>query len=355
MAAWKRLKNTDEEPPVEPAPPALRQVKMEDTTPEGGVDVLQSNPDVLIAREELSGWLGSFDAYSSKGRASKDSEFWLKLHDGRGGLINRATKQPKYYPASCVCLTGTCQPDVFKAAVKGEHSVNGLLARFLPCLPPRIQKSWTDEGIDPELEDVWAKVIHKIWTLVPATNEQGKDRPLVMKATPEATRIYSQHYNVHNSDAMCIEGPLASAWSKLEETPIRLAIIFQIAWWACGEEKTFPDEINAKSIERGITVAKWFASEAKRVHAMLSEHDEDSILRKLAELIVSIGGTTTPRDLTRNPKKFKSTEEATKALDELVKAGYGEWQTATHTSGKGRPKSVFVITDPPEGETEGVI
>jgi len=69
MAKWKRDKKAADDPPEKPDPPQAERLLVSDTTVEALAPILLANPrGVLMARDELAGWTGSFDRYAgSKG------------------------------------------------------------------------------------------------------------------------------------------------------------------------------------------------------------------------------------------------------------------------------------------------
>ena len=72
MAAWKRDKNATDDPPEKPDPPQAERFIVSDTTVEALAPILLANPrGLLLARDELAGWIGSFDRYAGKGKAAR--------------------------------------------------------------------------------------------------------------------------------------------------------------------------------------------------------------------------------------------------------------------------------------------
>jgi putative DNA primase/helicase len=70
---------------VEPAEPVRRRTLVQDCTPEAMGAILEGNPQgTLHFRDELAGWLTSFERYSPGGR-----EFWLEAYGGRPFVIDR--------------------------------------------------------------------------------------------------------------------------------------------------------------------------------------------------------------------------------------------------------------------------
>src|SRR4051812_2013644 len=73
----------------EPAKPPVRQFIIEDATIEAVGEVLRDNRrGLLVACDELDLWFQSMTRYGGKsGRCDRAS--WLKLHQGRGLILNR--------------------------------------------------------------------------------------------------------------------------------------------------------------------------------------------------------------------------------------------------------------------------
>src|SRR5262249_51488650 len=70
MAAWKRDQHAASDPPEKPDAPQAERFIVSDTTVEALAPLLLANPrGLLLARDELAGWIGSFDRYAGKGRA----------------------------------------------------------------------------------------------------------------------------------------------------------------------------------------------------------------------------------------------------------------------------------------------
>ena len=71
-------------------------------------------------REELSGWLGSFNAY--RGGRGGDEAHWLEAFGSRQMLVDRKTGHPKTINVrrAALSITGTIQPGVLRRALGTE-------------------------------------------------------------------------------------------------------------------------------------------------------------------------------------------------------------------------------------------
>jgi hypothetical protein len=94
----------------------------------------------------------------------------------------------------------------------------------------------------------------------------------------------------------------------------------------------------------GITLAKWFKHEARRVYAILDESDAERDERRLVDWIGRKGGTVTPREVQQGCRWLKEPGAAEAALGELVKCGRGTWHDVPTTAKGGRPARAFVLS-----------
>jgi hypothetical protein len=104
-----------------------------DTTPEAlGLLMQQHQEGLLLHRDELAGWLNSFNRYAS-GKGG-ERELWLQAYDGREHTIDRAKNPvPIFIPHLSVGILGSIQPD--KLAIVMDGPDDGLTSRFMWCWP----------------------------------------------------------------------------------------------------------------------------------------------------------------------------------------------------------------------------
>ena len=86
---------------------------------------------LLIARDELSGWLSNMDRPGQEG----DRSFYLESWNGTGGYtFDRIARGSLFIKALCLSICGGIQPGKFKAYVKqaidGDAGADGLLQRM---------------------------------------------------------------------------------------------------------------------------------------------------------------------------------------------------------------------------------
>jgi hypothetical protein len=321
-----------------------------DTTVEALAPILLANPrGVLLARDELAGWIGSFDRYAGKGKAGADEANWLTMFGGESIVVDRKTGVPRtiHVPQASVGVTGGIQPGILRRVLGAEHRDSGLAARLLVAFPPRKAKRWTDADIDPAAEAGLARLFDRLHDLQPTQSDDGGDRPVLVRLTPGAKAAWTAYYDAHAEEHADLTGDLSAAWSKLEEYAARLALVVHFARWAANDPGLAnANLVDADSMNAGITLAKWCKNEARRVYTMLDEPTSARDVRRLVEWIERKGGSVTARDVQQGCRWLKEPGTAEAALNGLAKAGRGAWQDAPTAAKGGRPSRVFVLSTP---------
>ena len=342
------------EKPQKPEEPRPRHCVCNDVTIEALAGILQYEPrGVLLECDELGTWFGSFDRYRQKA-AAHDAPRWLSMFHAGPLKVDRRTGEPKvlYVPRASVSITGAMTLDAFRCAIGKEHRKNGLLARLLVVYPPRPKKRWTEAETPPELEERIDKLFGKLYDLKPASGDETKMTPQIVTLSDEAKRLWVEFYNEHNEEQFELVGDLAAAWSKLEGYAARLALVVHCVRSA-EDTSIDPLKLDAESMRAGIALARWFANETKRVYPLLDESPEEQDWRRLVELIEHKGGAVTVREIQRTSRLFRTAEEAEAALNALVEAGWGVWETPAGGDRGGRPSRIFRLsTKPPSAPTK---
>jgi hypothetical protein len=350
MAAWKRDKKTDSDPPERPDEPQAERFVVSDTTVEALAPILLANfRGVLLARDELAGWIGSFDRYAGKGKAGSDSANWLSMFSAENVIVDRKCGVPKtiLVPQAAICVCGGIQPAILRRALSAEHRESGLAARLLLTCPPRKPKRWTEADIDPAAEASLAQLFDRLYELRPTAGGDREPRPVVVRLSPDAKAAWKVYYDSHAVEQVDLNGDMAAAWSKLEEYAARLALVVHFTRWAAGDPSlTKVDTLDVSSMNAGIVLAKWFKHEAKRIYAMLDESDAERDHRRLVEWISHKGGTVTAREVQQGCRWLKEPGAAETALEEVAKAGRGSWQDMSTTAKGGRPLRAFLLSTP---------
>jgi hypothetical protein len=340
--------NTTSQPSSEePQEPSSETFLVDDITIEALAPILVENPrGVLLAVSELQGWLGGFDRYANKGRASRDMANWLRLFDAEPIIVDRKTGTPRKIrvPEAVVSIIGGIQPGILRRIVGTEYREGGLAARLLLAYPPSRPKQWKRQKTGPQTEAAWNRLVRTLYAVQAGTDDKGRFCPLVVKLRPEAEHVWEQFYNAHAIEQADLTGDLAAAWAKLEQYAARLALIVHYIRWAAGQVR---DELllDGQSMEAGIRLAEWFKHEARRVYATLDETHLERERRELVQWIERRGGTVTAREVQRGYWPLRGPGAAEAALEGLVKAGLGCWEHSPPGQ-RGQPTRFFRLAVP---------
>jgi len=349
LADWKRAKSASRgDPPEQPDEPIAQRYVVSDATMEALADRLQYAPrGLLLARDELAGWLTSFNQYkSSKGG---DVAHWLTLYNAKPLRVDRKTGDRKttFVPVASVTIAGGIQPETLRRALGQEHFENGLAARLLLVYPPKRPRKWTEATVNAKTKRQLAFVFEQLLTIdfecasAPARPPRPKDLAL----TPAAKAIWIDFYNRHGGEQADLTGKDAALWSKLEGTAPRLALIIQLV------REPSSDEVDEVSMAAGIRLADWFGAEGRRIYSILSEGDDERGRRELEDYIVQRGGMVSVRDLGRGPRKYRNNADAAfAALDDLVKRDRGRWAEKPVGPQGGRPAWRFELFSHNDGD-----
>lgn len=353
LVRWKKdaaAQNDPGVPPSAPSPPVAKRLIVSDITVEALAPILLGNPrGVLVARDELAGWLGSFDAY----RAGKgcDAATWLSLHNGGSILVDRKIGGSLHVPSGLVSICGGVQPGAFVRAIGDEHRENGLLARLLLAMPPRRAKEWTESEVDRMIGFELAHLFDRLLDLRGELDEHGDPRPKPLTLDGGAKGLWVAFFNENAKATARRTGEDAAACSKIEAACARLALLFRLI---VDPHATTIDEAAMRS---AIALARWFRAEALRIYADLAGGSE---ARSLAESIVRKGNDLTAAEVSRFVRRFRGDPEtAEHAMIDLERRGFGRWFVQPSGERGGRPTRRFRVStgdggaEPPGNADDG--
>ncbi len=348
VARWevasKEWKNRGSgEPPLKPEKPEPPRLITTDATTEAIALLLSHNPrGLLLARDELSGWFGSHNAY--RGGHGSDVPYWLQMHRGKSLTIDRKTdKKLIHCDHAAVSICGTIQPRILRRVLTQEHFEAGLAARLLLAMPPGRPKRWTDSELSEDAELVYDHIIGRLLSLQHNTGHDGAVIPADIQFTSEARQAFIGFYDRHGlRQDTTQEDDLAAAFAKLEAVAARLALIFHCIHWA-NDDLDDPDFIGMEDITAAIAITEWFINETRRVYQLFGEDEGTVEASELIDWIIRRGGEVTARDLQMNNRRYRPSDAAVPALDNLEQRGWGQWEYDKPDSAGGRPSRRFVV------------
>jgi hypothetical protein len=194
--ALARYTEKKEVPP--PQPPQLETYWIGDATIEAVQDRLATNPRGLLQkRDELSGWLGSFDRYNNGNELPQ----WLEFHSGNAVRTDRKGAKPLYVPRGLVSVTGTIQQPVLQKQLSGtgddaENYNNGLAARFLMAMPTEQLRCWREETVPPQFRKLFRDLFASLLALRPNIDQEtGRREPILLTWVAPAKEMFIAFVN----------------------------------------------------------------------------------------------------------------------------------------------------------------
>jgi hypothetical protein len=320
LAEWSHRKKADRgAPPEGGTEPTLPRCIVEDTTLQALGDVLSENPrGVLCARDELSGWVRSFDQFTGAGGA--DVARWLEIHRAGPLRVDRKADGHLYVPRAAVSICGTIQTDILPRVFGGEHQAAGLLARFLLAAPPEPSRRWA-LGRAASAPDT-SELVRRFQALRALDLPEEGEGKWTVELSSEAATMFGEWFDRHQARRQGAEpAPWRAALSKLEELPGRLALVLALASAASPAHVT---EVDGDIMRRAIALTEWFVAEGERVYGMMVETPEIRKDRELVEWVARCSKPPRVRDVVRGHARYRlegGTDAAKADLIRLVDAG----------------------------------
>ena len=342
---WRKSKG-DEPPPSRPNPPPEARHVVSDTTVESVVSQLASSPrGLLLTRDELSGWFGSFGQYK-QGHGLGEEALWIEMYGGRPVRVDRKSSGASVYaPRASVSITGGVTPTVLRRCLTPERIGSGMAARFLFIMPPEAPQLWSDASVDPNLVEEVRSVFRHLYSLTgQSETEEDGITPIDVPLSPGARAKFIEFHDALRREQPDLDDATNAAWSKFVGVAARIALVLH-----CVKDAVCPawppdQPIAEDAMAAAIAITKWFQNETRRVYAFLAEDVAARRLRLGLAVAHRRGGRATPRELQRaHPADFPDAEVAKSTLDALVGQGHGCWDRTVPGSSGGRPSEVFVL------------
>jgi hypothetical protein len=291
--------------------PRQRRLRIEDTTIEGAQEVLKDSPNgVLCLQDELSGWFGQMDKYTSHRGAAKDRGFWLQSFHGGHYALNRISRGAVLIENLSVSLLGGIQPGPMRIAA-AEAVDDGLIQRLIPVmLRPGTAGQDAPTG---ESGDAYDDLIGRLY---------GTDMlPAPLQFTDEALVIRQELAQKHLELMACeaINKKLASHIGKYDGLFARLCLL----WHAI---EVVPEMVIGEGIARRVAefMDKFMLPHAFAFYAgMLGLSDDHERLTAVAGYILTRKlEHITNRDVARGDRTMRllrkhETEQIFQQLDAL--------------------------------------
>tara|TARA_R110002072_G_scaffold162687_2_gene314789 strand:+ start:155 stop:1507 length:1353 start_codon:yes stop_codon:yes gene_type:complete len=266
LEAWKRAKKDDKGP--KPTAPQVLALVVTDVTLEGLLDRLADNPrGLMLVRDELAGWLKSFDQYRGSGG---DEQAWLSIHGADAAKVDRkgSAGSPKqiFVPRAAVSVIGTIQPSVARLYIgNAENLGSGLAARILLAQPPTSVATWTQDEISAKTSSDYSDSVRALLAL-----NLVEDRPVRLELSDQAQTLFVTYHDElgRSCDSAVQAGDesFAAVLSKLRGTTARIALVLALTRAAEDGDASLLTEIDATAMSGAIALVRYFEVEARRIY-----------------------------------------------------------------------------------------
>lgn len=235
--------------------PIYNKTILSDFTPEKLSETLQYNKKgVLIFRDELLGWIKSFDKYKKGG----DQQMYLEFFNGDAISVDRVSKGSIRVENPNVNILGGMQPKVLKDMASNNRENDGFLARFLFVYPEDLKSNiFTGKQIDKSQYQSYNKLIQDLFTTDNKTLKTSESQIEIYKEW-QSRKVKECHYDDLETLIQ----------SKLETYVWRLALILEMIDQTT--TNTFSDNLSDKSLNNAIILVEYFRENALRVYNKLS-------------------------------------------------------------------------------------
>lgn len=263
--------------------PIWRKTIVQDATQEAIGRIHQNNlRGIAIYRDELMGWIKSFNRYNSGG----EQEFWLSAWSSGPLGSDRNTTEEVYIRQSYIPVVGTIQPGILQELVKDNRQSNGFVDRLLFTWPDNLHKPlWTNKEMPQEAVDDYHAGINKLLDLTFDEDNQ----PHIITLNQETRDSLFQFFNKNNKP-LCDSAEnelLQGIHGKFDIHAARFCLILQMLWWAFGEIDK--DQVELPMIEKAIKLTEYFRMNSLKVFDKLqNDSPVDQLMRDKRELYESL-------------------------------------------------------------------
>tara|TARA_R110001632_G_C11341924_1_gene417506 strand:+ start:409 stop:1821 length:1413 start_codon:yes stop_codon:yes gene_type:complete len=292
--AYEKKSDKDKELCEEVAEPILKQIIMQDATPEAFVQSLYENPRGLGSHnDEVLEYFNNFNRYNSGGARQQK----IRILDGKPIKVNR--KGFRHNIASTwEAVAGTIQNEVFHEISVGPRSRDGLLYRFIIIMPSGLKK--IDIPIDEEEEsfdhllEKWKVVIKEALNFrLNLDDFKAPSHSLLPYAKESRKKLQEwEMQNTEKANLAPISSHLRTIYGKLEITFHKLCGLFQLLEHVC--EKSSKEEIQINAVMRTIMLIEYI----EETHVALAMENIREDLEK------EIGTDYLKQVYSRLPEKF---------------------------------------------------
>ena len=307
---WERMSAKQREKhslPEEMKMPQRKCHVVVDSTVEALIGALRDNPrGVLIYKDEIDSLLSNFNRYNGS-----DEGYFLSLFSGTPFKYSRKSNNEHIFLANPYCsIIGTTQPGRLGEQFGGKRMMNGFSSRFLKVYPEIDEMpSWNDTAMPDGVLEEWGRIIRKVVTVTPSTDQEGKATSIELLFSQEAKlRVIQWKDEVNNKAyAETDSDAVRALCGKLETYLVRFCLVIQIMHCICGESGM--DKIEPGTAELAIRLTEYF----RNMESRIAPEIETGILdNRFTELLGNLRDSFTTAEAVREALQLGISESSVK-------------------------------------------
>lgn len=307
---WERMSAKQREKHFLPEEMKMPQRKCHvvvDSTVEALIGTLRDNPrGVLIYKDEIDSLLSNFNRYNGS-----DEGYFLSLFSGTPFKYSRKSNNEHIFLTNPYCsIIGTTQPGRLGEQFGGKRMMNGFSSRFLKVYPEIDEMpSWNDTAMPDGVLEEWERIIRRVITVTPSTDQEGKATSIELLFSQEAKlRVIQWKDEVNNKAyAETDSDAVRALCGKLETYLVRFCLVIQIMHCICGESGM--DKIEPGTAELAIRLTEYF----RNMESRIAPEIETGILdNRFTELLGNLRDSFTTAEAVREALQLGISESSVK-------------------------------------------
>jgi hypothetical protein len=335
-----------------PKKPLRPRVVTMDTSTEELQHLLADNPRGLLhLRDELAGWLGSFDRYGGKG---SDRGFYLECWNGDDYVSDRVkfNGDPLRLKNAALAIVGGIVPDRLRGALSDAD--DGLPARFILIWPepvPIAPLSECSPANAAERRDMLEKAARQLQTLKMGADYHDVQTPIAIRLDDNAFALFDEQRQEAMRRARAASG-LAGGWhGKTPGRLLRVALVFELLAWAARDGAPEPVSVSADAVVRAGGFIDYAAAMFERVIAGLAVGNAEADASQIARHVLANARAVPPRARLKplNERSlyqragFSWARDAKRRAEALAVMSEADWVRRPQADGHGRPRGDWQV------------
>lgn len=310
---------------TEPERPKHKRYATGDGTIEAIADILKNNPNgLLVARDELDGFLKSMDKQGREG----DRTFYLEGWSNGSFTVDRIGRGHSFIPKLTLSVLGNIQPSIIQRyvyeAVQG-HKADGFLQRFqLTVFAEAQELKGVDRYPNKEAKDRFYNTIESIAKadFFRGSNQDEFSDSRFYRFETDAQSIFNEWYLKNAKEASnAFNDALKGHLSKYPKLFTSLALIFHICELAETKEEKYNNSISRTNTQRAYELVEVLKAHAYKLYSTyeLQEAKKDE---RADNILKYIDANTLPvyfRDVTHKVNGKPSKKEISEAIKGIYK------------------------------------